>query len=68
MIRLVSKICAAVWVGGTATAGLFAKGNPDGNVKPTGHAERDEDPQVVGEQTEALKIRVDPALNGYSSR
>lgn len=68
MIRLVPKICTAVWIGGTATACLFAQRKPDGNVKPTGHAERDKDPQVMGEQTEALIIRVDPALNGYSSR
>lgn len=68
MIRLVPKICAAVWVGGTATAGLFAKRKPNGNVKPTGHTERDKDPQVVGEQTKAFVIGVDPALNGLSAR
>lgn len=68
MIRLVPKIGAAVWVRGTATAGLFAKRKPNGNVKPTGHTERDKDPQVVSDQTVALVIRVDPALNGYSTR
>jgi hypothetical protein len=64
----VPKVRAAVWVGGTATAGLLAKRKPDGNIKTTGHAERDKDPQVVGEQAEALVIRVDPALYGLSTR
>lgn len=63
VVGLPAKIRAAVGIGRSATAGLLVERVPDGNVEGGGDGECNEDPEIVGEETQSFVLCIDPALD-----
>lgn len=60
----ITRIRSTVRVGRSAKASLPAERVPDSNVESRRDGEGNEDPEIVGKQTQTLIFGIDPALRG----